>query len=67
MAHTPTISGPNEVQSGVPADFDVLGLQLFSALSGGTLYAIDRVTQETFGAQGTYTLSDADLDLLLTT
>jgi len=35
----------------------------FSALTNGTLYGIDPVTEETFGAQGTYTLTDADLDL----
>jgi hypothetical protein len=35
----------------------------FSASSGGTCYAIDPVTQETFGGQGTYTCTDADLDL----
>lgn len=37
---------------------------LYSASSGGTLLAIDRVTAEVFAAQGTYTVTDADLDLL---
>lgn len=35
-----------------------------SASSAGTLMALDKVTQETFGAQGTYTLTDSKLDLL---
>jgi hypothetical protein len=35
----------------------------FSAVTAGTLNAIDPVTEETFGAQGTYTLTNADLDL----
>jgi hypothetical protein len=35
----------------------------FSAATAGTCYGIDDVTQETFGAQGTYTVTDADLDL----
>ena len=35
----------------------------YSASTAGTCYAIDPVTQETFGAQGTYTCTDADLDL----
>lgn len=39
---------------------------LYSASSGGTLLAIDKVTSEVFAAQGTYTLTDADLDLLAT-
>jgi hypothetical protein len=36
---------------------------LFSASTAGTLLGIDPVTEETFGAQGTYTLTDADCDL----
>lgn len=35
----------------------------WSASTNGTCYAIDPVTQETFGSQGTYTVTDADLDL----
>lgn len=35
----------------------------FSASTGGTLYTLDKVTQETFGAQGTYTVTDVDIDL----
>lgn len=35
----------------------------FSAESAGVLCGLDQVTEETFGAQGTYTLTDADLDL----
>jgi hypothetical protein len=46
---------------GAGATVDYVGF--WSASSGGTLYAIDKVTAETFGGQGTYTLTDADLDL----
>jgi len=35
----------------------------FSAITAGTLLGIDPVTPETFGGQGTYTVTDADLDL----
>lgn len=49
-----------DVQAGDIVDY----VGFYSASSGGTLYAIDQVTQETFGGQGTYTLTDADLDLL---
>lgn len=34
-----------------------------TASTAGTLLAIDDVTQEAFGAQGTYTVSDSKLDL----
>jgi len=35
----------------------------FSAVTVGTLLGIDLVTEETFGAQGTYTLTSSSLDL----
>jgi hypothetical protein len=35
----------------------------WTASTAGTLHAIDDVTQETFGAQGTYTVSDSKMDL----
>jgi len=47
----------------VPAAAVVDAVGFHSASSGGTLYAIDQVPQDTFGGQGTYTLTDADLDL----
>lgn len=47
----------------VPAAAVVDAVGYFSASTAGTLYAIDPVTQETFGAQGTYTNTDDDLDL----
>lgn len=47
----------------VPAAAQVNAVGFHSASSAGTLYALDDVTQEIFGAQGTYTLTDADLDL----
>ncbi len=47
----------------VPAAAVVDAVGFYSASTAGTLYGIDPVTQETFGGQGTYTLTDADLDL----
>jgi hypothetical protein len=47
----------------VPAAAVVNYVGFFSAVTTGTLCGIDSVTQETFGAQGTYTLTDAKLDL----
>lgn len=37
----------------------------YSASTNGTLLAFDKVTSEVFAAQGTYTLTDAKLDLLV--
>lgn len=48
----------------VPAAAVVDYVGYFSAVTAGTLLGIDKVTQETFAAQGTYTLTDSDLDLL---
>ena len=47
----------------VPAAGVVDAVGFYSASSAGTCYSIDDVTQETFGSQGTYTVTDADLDL----
>ena len=47
----------------VPAAAVVNYVGFFSAITAGTLLGIDPLTEETFGAQGTYTLTDADLDL----
>jgi len=47
----------------VPASTTVLYVGFWSALTGGTFYGAALVTQEDFGNQGTYTLTDADLDL----
>lgn len=47
----------------VPAGTTVKYVGLWSALSGGTFYGSDAVTNEAFAGQGTYTLTDMDLDL----
>ena len=47
----------------VPAGTTVTHVGFWTASSGGTLLAKAAVTNEAFGAQGTYTLTDADLDL----
>jgi hypothetical protein len=45
------------------AQIDYVGFN--TASSAGTIMALNAVTQEIFGAQGNYTLSDAKLDLRL--
>jgi len=47
----------------VPAAGVVLYVGHWSLVGGGVFYGAALVTQETYGAQGTYTLNDADLDL----
>lgn len=47
----------------VPAAGKVSYVGFYSALTAGTLYAIDDVTEETFAAQGTYTVTDGKLNL----
>lgn len=46
----------------VPAT-TVTHVGFWTAAAAGTLLAYAAVTNETFGAQGTYTVTDADLDL----
>jgi hypothetical protein len=47
----------------VPADTTVSYVGFWSALTTGTFYGSANVTDEVFAGQGTYTLTDADLDL----
>lgn len=47
----------------VPAGTTVTHVGFWSASTSGTWLAYDDVTSETFAAQGTYTITDADLDL----
>lgn len=46
-----------------PASAKSTWVGYFSASTNGTLYAVDDLTEETFAAQGTYTLTDAKLNL----
>lgn len=47
----------------IPAGAQVDAVGLYDAVSAGTLQAYDDLTNETFAGQGTYTLSDTDIDL----
>jgi hypothetical protein len=58
-----TMDSSNAPVFDVPADTTVTHVGFWSASSGGTLLAWHDAVDEVFGAQGTYTLSDADLDL----
>lgn len=48
-----------DVPAGAVVDYHAF----YSAVTAGTLQAIDDVTQETFAAQGTYTVTDTKMDL----
>lgn len=47
----------------VPAGTTITHVGLWSASTAGTFYGSFDITDEVFGAQGTYTLSDADVTL----
>ena len=47
----------------VPAGATVSFVGFWSAITSGTFYGSANVTDEVFAGQGTYTLTDADLDL----
>lgn len=58
-----SMASSNQPVFDVPAAAVVNYCGFFSAVTSGTLLGIDQVTEETFGAQGTYTLTSATLDL----
>lgn len=62
-AATGSLDSSNAPVLDVGAGKTVLYVGFWSAESGGTFYGAALVTEEVFGAQGTYTLTDADLDL----
>ena len=47
----------------IPAGAVVNAVGYYDASTSGTLQAFDDLTEETFAGQGTYTLSDSDIDL----
>ena len=47
----------------VPAGTTIRRVGYWSAASAGTYYGDSDITDETFGAQGTYTLTDADITI----
>ena len=58
-----SLDSSNQPVLDVPASTTVAFVGFWSAESGGIFYGAADVTDEVFGAQGTYTLTDADLDL----
>lgn len=58
-----SMAASNQPAFDVPAAAVVNYVGLYSADTAGTLQALDDLTAETFGAQGTYTLTGATLSL----
>lgn len=58
-----SLGSSNQPVFDVPAGKTVSYVGFWSAESGGVFYGAADVADEVFGAQGTYTLTDADLDL----
>ena len=59
-----TMDSPDAPVFDVPGSTTVAYAGFWSAETVGTFYGAADVTDEVFAGQGTYTLSDADLDLL---
>lgn len=58
-----SLDSSNTPEFDVPASTTVAYVGFWSEATDGTFYGSADVTDEVFAAQGTYTLSDADLDL----
>lgn len=58
-----SLDSSNQPVLDVPAGKTIGWVGFWSAESAGVFYGAADVTDEVFGAQGTYTLTDADLDL----
>lgn len=62
-ASSGSVDSSNAPVFDVPSGTTVTHVGLWSAATAGTFYGYADVTDETFGSQGTYTLSDFDFDL----
>jgi len=57
------LDSSNQPVFDVPGGTTITHTGFWTAISAGTMHASANVTDETFGGQGTYTMTDADLDL----
>lgn len=57
------IDSSNQPAFDVPGSTTVTHVGFWTAVTAGVFYASADVTDEVFGGQGTYTLTDADMDL----
>lgn len=62
-AATGNLDSSNQPVFDVPAGTTITHVGFWSLVTGGTFYGSFDITDEAFGAQGTYTLTDADVSL----
>lgn len=62
-AATGNLDSSNQPQFDVPGSTTITHVGYWSASTAGTFYGSSTITNETFSAQGTYTLTDADISL----
>lgn len=62
-AATANIDSSNQPVIDVPASTTVTHLGFWSAVTAGTFYGSGDITDEVFAAQGTYTVTDANISL----
>lgn len=58
-----SMSASNQPAFDIPAGATVGKVKFYSDVTGGTLYGEYDVTNETYGGQGTYTVTSATIDL----
>lgn len=63
VAAAANLNSSNAPVFDVPAGVTITHVGYWSALTAGTFYGSGDITDEAFAAQGTYTLSDADVDI----
>jgi hypothetical protein len=57
------LDSSNQPVLDIPASTTITHVGYWSASTGGTFYGSSDITDETFAAQGTYTVTDADISL----
>lgn len=62
-AATANLDSSNQPVFDVPSGTTITHVGYWSAVTAGTFYGSGDITDETFAAQGTYTLTDADISL----
>lgn len=62
-AATANLNSSNAPVFDIPAGNTITHIGLWSAVTAGTFYGSFDITDEAFAADGTYTLSDADVNL----
>jgi hypothetical protein len=62
-ASSGNVDSSNQPQFDVPGSTTITRIGFQTALTGGTYYGDAEITDEAYGGQGTYTLTDCDISL----